>query len=238
MGWHVKKVIGGGLLAKSFSGLGFSADCLILASGVSNSAEQRASEFRREFELVRNQIEDNPMLPVVYFSTCSVYQKKQTPYTRHKLEMEEYVSKHADSFYIYRLPQVVGVVKNLTLISYLVNAVLDGETVTVQKYAKRNLLDIKDVVRLSHYLIENKIGCNTIQNLASIAAVPIADILSEVSSILGVSARSNVVELGESYDISVDFIIEQFGKADPVLSDNYWTQVLRSYVSLLSKGTD
>ena len=57
----MQKIIGNGLLAKSFSGLGFSADCLILASGVSNSAEQRASEFRREFELVRNQIEDNPM---------------------------------------------------------------------------------------------------------------------------------------------------------------------------------
>ena len=99
-------------------------------------------------------------------------------------------------------------------------------------------MDIKDVVRLSHYLIENKIGRNTIQNLASIAAVSIVDILSEVSNILGVSARSNVVELGESYNICVDFIVEQFGKADPVLNDNYWIQVLRGYVPLLSKGTD
>ncbi|MGZ0718271.1 NAD-dependent epimerase/dehydratase family protein [Pseudomonas palleroniana] len=232
----MKKIVGSGLLAKSFSGLGFSAECLILASGVSNSAEQRASEFKREFELVQKQIEDNPLLPVVYFSTCSVYQKVPTAYTRHKLEMEEYVSAHASSFYIYRLPQVVGVVRNLTLISYLVNAVLDREVVTVQKYAKRNLLDINDVVRLSRHLIENKIGVNTVQNLASISSVAVPDILSEISKILGVDARSNVVDLGESYDISVDFIVEQFGKADPVLSEDYWVKVLRGYVPLLSKG--
>lgn len=229
----MKKVIGRGLLARNFSELSFSSECLILASGVSNSGEQRDSEFRRELDLVRSSISDNPSLPVVYFSTCSVYQDVQTAYTRHKLEMEDFVANEASSFYIFRLPQVVGVVKNLTLISYLVNAVLDRKIVRVQRSAKRNLLDIRDVVRMSHYMIENEVGRDSVQNLASATSVFVEDILSEISKILGVKALVEILEAGEGYEIPIDFIVNNFGPNDIVFSEDYWVNVLRHYVPLL-----
>jgi hypothetical protein len=57
------------------------------ASGVSNSLETRESEFRREKDLLFDQDMDSR---IVYFSTLSVFYK-DSPYTRHKKRMEQFV---------------------------------------------------------------------------------------------------------------------------------------------------
>ena len=82
----VTTVIGSCLLAESFAETGFTRDCLFLALGVSNSSEHRHSEFRRQVDIVDAAIRAYASSGVIYFLVCSILQKIQTPYTRHKLK--------------------------------------------------------------------------------------------------------------------------------------------------------
>ena len=230
----VTTIIGNGLLAKSFATTAFTRDCLILASGVSNSNEQRASEFRREVDIVEAAIREHPTSRVIYFSTCSILQATQTPYIRHKLEMESRVAAAASSFHIYRLPQVVGATRNLTLVSYLVESLLLRRRVIVQKHAKRNLVDVGDVSRLIRHLVENDIGTDSTQSLASAHSVPVADVLQVIGELLDVEPIFDVVDAGESYDISTAFVNRHFGSGDPLMKSDYWRAVLQKHVPAIA----
>ena len=231
------KVIGGGLLARSMSQLPFSRDCLVLASGVADSGEQRLSAFEREVDVVRTSIRAHPESRALYFSTCSVVQQRQTPYTRHKLNMESIVAAEASSFQIYRLPQVVGVTRNLTLVSYFVDALLRRRRLTVQSLARRNLLGASDVGRLVHHLVENDVEPNTVRSLVSARSVPVLEILQAVADLLGVRPAFDLVHDGENSEVSDDFVRRHFGHADPVLDDAYWHSVLKKYVPLIAAQT-
>lgn len=227
-------IIGSGLLARSFSKITFSRDCLVLAAGVSNSNEHRASEFRREAEIVEAAIRKHPSSRVIYFSSCSILQTNQTPYIRHKLEMESLVAAASSSFHIYRLPQVVGPTRNLTLVSYLVESLLQGRCVKVQSRAKRNLLDVNDVSRLIHHLVEHDIGRNSIQALAAAHSVYVCDVLQRIGEVLDIPPIFDVVDAGESYDISIDFVRTHFGLDDPLMEKDYWRAVLQKHVPTIA----
>ena len=73
-------VIGNGLLGKSMSLFVDHDDVLIFASGVSNSKENRPSEYEREFNLLHKFLGTEQK--IIYFSTCSVLYDciKQTDY--------------------------------------------------------------------------------------------------------------------------------------------------------------
>ena len=227
-------IIGSGLLARSFSKITFSRDCLVLAAGVSNSSEQRDSEFRREAEVVEAAIRKFPSSRVIYFSTCSILQKDQTPYILHKLAMESLVAALSSSFHIFRLPQVVGATRNMTLVSYLVESVLRGRRVLVQAHARRNLVDVNDVNRLIHHLIEHDIGRNSIQTLAAAHSVHVREVLEEIGELLQIAPICDVVDAGESYDIQIDFVKTHFGHGDPLMKTDYWQSVLRKNVSIIA----
>ena len=68
-------IIGNGLLAQAFSEYNNNDEILIFASGVSNSLEEKESEFDREAKLLKSVITNYPDKTMVYFSTCSVYDK-------------------------------------------------------------------------------------------------------------------------------------------------------------------
>lgn len=230
------KVIGNGLIAKSFSDVGFIKRTLILASGVSNSKELRDSEFAREIRLVQREIEDSPGSTVVYFSTCSLVNDLASPYAEHKKRMENLVADKASEFHIFRLPQVVGVVHNLTLVSYFTKCIVEGKVINIQCGAKRNLLDVRDVARITKELVDGAIGVNSVQNIASAQSVSVIDIVNEISMILGCDAKLAYSDSGHDQRVNVDFLIRAIGNSDPVFLKCYWRKVLRKYVPLLFKS--
>ncbi len=229
----MKKIVGNGLIGRCFRNIDFSKNCLILASGVSNSKEVRESEFSREIELVTHEIESNPEATVVYFSTCSVCQGSDSAYIRHKLYMEFLVSSRASFFHIFRLPQVVGIVDNMTIVSYFVTSILRGKYLHIQKKAKRNLLDVADVARFTEKLVNDKIGINTVQNLASSKNITILEIVYEISSILMRDFEFESSDLGCEYYIDIELLKSTFGQDDFVFTNDYWRQILRKYVPLI-----
>lgn len=227
------KVVGGGLIAKSFVNWNCSKDCVIIASGVSNSQETKPSEFERESALIIESIRSNPDSRVVYFSTTSVFQAEKTAYVKHKLEMEKLVEATSPSFNIFRLPQIVGLVKNTTLISFLVNNISQGKRISLQKNAERSLLDISDLVRLTKLFIENNLAPNTTVTLSGGDNVAVLDIVKEISKILHKEALFDLMDNGHRYTADIELLHKYVEESDPIFSPDYWKFVLNKYVPQL-----
>jgi len=98
-------------------------DLIFFAAGVSDSSCDSEKEFKRERKLLLKQKRKH----IVYFSTLSIYEK-DTPYTRHKIEMEQLVK---DNFYLYTIIRIGN-------ISWGCNP--------------------KTIINYFNYCIENKIG--------------------------------------------------------------------------------
>lgn len=227
-----KHIIGKGLIASSLEDVTFNKNTLILASGVSNSKETRDSEFERETELIIREISSHPKYDVIYFSTCSLDSGIHTPYTRHKLQMELLITEAAASFHIFRLPQVVGLVLNSTLISYFVNSILKNKMLSIESYAKRNLLDVLDVARIVEILVNRELSINSIQNIASINNLPVIEIVEEISKLLNHKANVILTPSGNSQTVNIDLLRRVLDLNDIIFADGYWRLVLNKYVPL------
>ena len=90
-------------------------DRLYFASGVSNSGEERESEYKRERDLLLDQRRD---LRIVYFSSLAIFYS-DTRYTRHKLDMKEMIKLNFPNYCIVRLGNIDWGVNPNTLINFL-----------------------------------------------------------------------------------------------------------------------
>jgi nucleoside-diphosphate-sugar epimerase len=227
-------IIGNGLIAKSLEKVDFGFPALILASGVSDSREVRPEAFARETNLVSKLLLENRHLDVIYFSTCSIDSGLETPYINHKLLMENIVMAIADSCHIFRLPQLVGLVHNRTLISNLVCSILSGQKLSIQMHATRNLLDIRDLARVTTLAVSKRAAVGRPQNIATSTQVLVTRIVEEVEKNLGCSARIEFLDEGYSQDIDVSFLRCLLEDGDPLFDPIYWKLVLKYYIPLIA----
>ena len=102
------------------------------ASGVSNSGETRASEFRREWELL---MACDRSEHVVYFSSLSIFYANG-PYQQHKRNMEHWVKEHCPLHAIIRIGNITWGSNPYTLINHL-----------RKRHAMNLKLDVQDVYR-------------------------------------------------------------------------------------------
>lgn len=223
-------IVGRGMLAQAFSKTELDDRFLLFASGVSNSSETRTSEFVREEALLIEQINLNPEKTIIYFSTCSIYQKNQTEYALHKLSMEKHLRIHAKHYHIYRLPQVVGVVDNTTLISYFVKAILFNEPVELKADAQRNLVAVSDIYRLVEKISRKEFEQSFIMNIAASFSVEVTKIYKHISCILGHDSKHSIVSGGEIHAIDIALLKDFLSGNDPLLKCSYWKSILDSYV--------
>lgn len=100
---------------------------LFFASGVSNSQETDQKAFDRERNLL---LEQNRRAHIVYFGSLSIFYK-DTPYSRHKKQMEEIV-KMFDTYTIVRLGNIAWGVNPHTLINFLKKKIANGEPFEIQ----------------------------------------------------------------------------------------------------------
>lgn len=87
---------------------------LFFASGVSNSREERESEYQREKDLLLSQPRD---LHIVYFGSLCVFYAKSR-YAEHKLEMERLVKENFKNWTIIRLGNITWGDNPHTLINF------------------------------------------------------------------------------------------------------------------------
>lgn len=102
-------------------------DLMFFASGVSNSLEIRYEEFKREKDLLFEQDYDKH---IVYFSTLSIFYK-DSPYTRHKKKMEQYV-RMFNHYTIVRLGNITWGKNPHTIINYFKNKISALEPIEIK----------------------------------------------------------------------------------------------------------
>lgn len=122
-------IIGNGTIA---SVLKDREDLLFFASGVSDSAERRESEYQREKDLLMAQDKSRH---IVYFSTLSIFYA-DTRYTQHKLEMERLIRAYFQKYTIVRLGNPVWGNNFNHLVPFL-----------REKIRKKEKFEIRDVYR-------------------------------------------------------------------------------------------
>lgn len=146
-------ITGTGLLAGSLKPIDRN-DCVFFCSGVSNSAETDLHAFQREIDLLNRQDRSKKL---VYFSTVSVFNpsKSNSPYIRHKLEIEDQVRASFPDYLILRLPNMVGSSGNpANLFPFLHKAILEHRLVTIHQNAKRHLLSADRLPQIVNLLLE------------------------------------------------------------------------------------
>lgn len=103
-------------------------DRLYFVSGVSNSAEDRESEYQRELNLLLSQ---NRSMHVVYVSSLAVFYSN-TRYAQHKREMERAVKAYFPKYTIIRIGNITWGDNPHTLLNFIRGQIQRGEEPFIQ----------------------------------------------------------------------------------------------------------
>ena len=196
-------IIGKGMIANALKTIDCDKFCFF-ASGVSSSNTDDQEEFNREKNLLESTIKENSGNCIfVYFSSCGI-EFETTPYFIHKKNMENITKEKVKSYYIFRLPQVVGLGGNKnTLFNYLIEQVVCKREIEIWKNVRRNLIDIDDVILIIKKIIDCKIKPNSILNIASPFTLSIVEIINSIENILNIKIKYNSIEKGQSIYVDI-----------------------------------
>jgi len=224
-------IVGNGLIAKAFINFDKNDNSVcVLASGVSNSNCENIEEFNREKNIIINNIKLNKSSRFIYFGTCSVDdpERLNSKYVKHKLEMEKIVTEQ-EKFLIIRLPQIAGYTKNNnTLLNFLYNRITNGKEFELWSKAKRNIIDIEDVVKITTYIINNKKE-NNIINVANKRNNSIKEIVEKMEKTLNLKANYKLIDCGSEYKINTEYIYNISRKLKINFDKNYTDRKILKY---------
>jgi nucleoside-diphosphate-sugar epimerase len=228
-------LLGSGLLAQAFS-REFSSreDVCIYAAGVSNSNCTDAQEFARERQRLQEALQRAGRVGTfVYFGTCSVGDPdaRDTPYVQHKLAMEQLAATHHGHL-ILRLPQVAGKTPNPhTLLNFLYARIARSESFNVWSGARRNIIDIADVLAVARQLLAEGAARNAMLNIANTVDYSIFDIVGAMERALGKRAMYSILERGSGYPIDIAAILPALEKTGVKFEHDYLEKTIRKYYS-------
>lgn len=223
-------------------GRGMLANCIraidgisgaFFASGVSDSVGASQDDYNREILGVSEFIKINKDLKIYYFSSF-VALSENSRYAEHKRTVEDIISKNAKKYLIVRLPQVVGITKNKTLVSFMISSVLKNLKIRVYKNAKRRLLSIEDFGRILKLLSLSDLD-NMQINVGPDLSLSAEDILLKICSILETNPNYELIGSGDAQYADVSYIKKILGDSDNIFQDNYQEDVLSVYVPQLSR---
>lgn len=226
-------IIGSGMLARAFSTLATTDTTLcIYASGVSDSRCTDPTAFSREEFTLTNALDSYSDLAFIYFGTCSVDDPEMnaTPYVKHKCRMEVLVREHATRSLIIRLPQVAGATQNpATLLSFLARQIKSSTTFDVWTKARRNIIDVDDVVSTIKVMLEDHAIFNNTFNVANTVSYTIPEIVASLEKVLAHKALYRECPQGATYDIDLTRTLPYFASANIHFDDEYLDKVVRKY---------
>lgn len=204
-------VIGSGMIASAMAGLPF--DVTIFAAGVADSACNDENAFRKEADLLTAQDKDRKL---IYFSTLSVKQANQTPYTRHKLRMEQLIQPWPHL--ILRLPNLIGPQQNpVQLIPNLIAQIKRGQ-VSLHKNSSRSVIDVSDLRSILCEMLErNETGLKEICG----QLIPVSLLITLIADILDVRYRLDVLPPSE-YPVTET--------THPMFDYHYCCKILMKYI--------
>jgi nucleoside-diphosphate-sugar epimerase len=225
---------GSGLIAQAFlhAGRRALAGSCIYAAGVSNSGCRDAYAFLRERARFEAVVAACPAdTRIVYFSTCSIEDPsvRDSAYVQHKLRMEARV-RRCPRHLILRLPQVAGRTPNPhTLLNYLHERMLRGERFQVWAGARRNIIDVADVARITLDLVQHEAAEGETLNVASPHSSGMLDIVRTMERVLDTRAVFDLLDRHSGAAIDVSRIEAAIRRCGIRFGDAYLARVVEKY---------
>lgn len=221
-------IIGNGILANALKQYD-KEHILLFASGVSNSQETKSSEFEREVSLLESAIKSNEDKKLIYFSTCSIYDKSKStsPYVIHKQNIENIIIQKARNFSILRVGNAVGKGGNPnTLINFLKNSIKTDKKILLHKNAGRILVGTDDIARFVdlHLVSAN----NKLMNFAYPYQYSPTEIVVHLEKYLGKKATYEIVNEGSLYDIEFNALVKDYFKN--ITPSEYLDRIFNAYL--------
>jgi nucleoside-diphosphate-sugar epimerase len=239
------EIIGTGFIARHLAPLaGAHPEATVLAAGVP-LPENPDSEYARETALVDETIARCRAADrlLVFFSTAAVglyggrgCQGREdlpihppTDYGRHKLALEHRIQASGVRHLTLRLTYVVGPHgRDDRLIPALVQQILSG-SVTVYQGARRDLLDVADLIQIIDRLLAAGVSDEVI-NVASGESVPVSLIIDHIEARLGVFADRRYVQVDAPHWVSVEKLRRILPSvADLGFGPTYYQEVIDRY---------
>jgi nucleoside-diphosphate-sugar epimerase len=224
-------IIGSGMLARAFAPLfGDSTESCVYAAGVSNSNCSDQREFDRERDRLINAMEQHSFVDLfLYFGTCSANGSLDTPYVQHKIKMEKIVAEHPQ-YLILRLPQAAGKTENPhTLLNYIFTRIIRSERFQIWKNARRNIIDVDDVVRIAVGLaLEEDVRRECI-NVANFLDYSMVDVVAKIEKVVGKKSISDYLDKGGTYPIDTQRIDRVARRCGVDFGPDYLEFVIRKY---------
>jgi nucleoside-diphosphate-sugar epimerase len=224
-------IIGSGMLARAFAPLfSDSRESCVYAAGVSNSNCSDQREFDRERDRLMIAMDQHRLADLfLYFGTCSANGSLDSPYVQHKIKMEKIVAEHPQ-YLILRLSQVAGKTENPhTLLNYIFIRIIRSERFQIWKNARRNIIDIDDVVRIAVGLaLEDGVRRECI-NVANFSDYSMGDVMAKMEKVVGKKSIFDSVDKGDTYPIDTQRIDRIARRCGIVFGSEYLESVIRKY---------
>jgi nucleoside-diphosphate-sugar epimerase len=229
-------IIGSGMIAQAFFPLAAKDPGLcVYAYGVSNSRCADPAAFLRELRALAQALEQQRDATFVYFGTCSVDdpEMQQSPYVLHKLRMEAMVGAH-DKGIVVRLPQVAGATHNpATLLSFLAHHLVNGAPFDLWLNARRNIIDVADVVLIVQRMLTQGGFHNRVVNVANTRSYAMLDIVTTMEEVLGRKAVYRTRPRGSAYLIDITATRACMDAAGVRFDQDYLANVIHRYYANL-----
>ena len=225
-------LIGNGVIANRFCDYALKSNYLIFAGSINDFAINDDAAFQNEEAALQLALADNPDVPFIYFSSCSILDPEvgETPYVLHKIRMEKLLQNQAKFFLIFRLPEVVGLSGDESnLVNFLVDAISNKKPFEISAKAQKNLIDIDNVHTIADEIIKSNKYSNSIINIASTQNTSIYALIQNIEQFLGLKARFDKVEKGSDMDLDISEIQPLLSMLNINFDENYIPRVLEKY---------
>ena len=204
----------------------------IFASGVSNSQNQDHSLFQRERNLLVETLNNTKEKVFIYFSTCSIYDATlvNSEYVKHKLKIENLIEQSGNAYIIFRISNPVWYTHNPnTIFNYLINKINSGQDFVVWSGAKRNFIDIEDLLIIASYIIDHKSHENSIINIANTQNFAIVDIIIILEGVLWKKALYRTEEKWGIPVIDTSKITDIIKESNIQFDNQYMERLIHKY---------
>ena len=227
-------VVGDGMIGEAcrqFHAEEFSA--VFFASGVADSSCTDPGQFLRERALLEYHLEEYGNLPLIYFSSASVYDhslNQTSAYVAHKLLMERLVSTRPP-YVICRITQIVGKSRNKrTIVSSFYQSIVNRQLIKIQRSARRNFIDVDDMVRLVLEALRAGEGLNQVIDVGSLRYDSPMRLLEVLGARVGLEPVFEMVDGGGSFEVDPSIAARFSGALGIQFDEDYLPAVIAKYV--------
>ena len=220
-------IVGNGLIASGFKDFNHE-DYIIFASGVSDSTEINADEFKREENTLVYYLSQYPDKKLVYFNSILVLEDIESYYFMHKRKMVSLIMRNTDNYKIYNIPQIFGPIGNpKNIVNLFIDHLKKDQLIIIQPNTFRSIVDIED---LANIVIKTLNSDKKIINLAYIEYITVERIMEIISEVYGIKPRWIETDQGISINTKNDILIHDTIEELGIDRVNYTERIIRKYV--------